>query len=91
MPRTVRENLYNLTVVHHFMKHGMAYLLQDQEADSIISVCLNEFVARFRVTYVVHIDQSANVESTLINKNKLLKVLRIAMTQTIPYFPQCDD
>ena len=88
LPRTARGNRYILTVVDHFTKHVEAYPLPDQEAASIARVFLNEFVARFGVPYVVHTDQGANFESSLMKE--LCKVLGIAKTRTTPYHPQCD-
>ena len=85
MPRTVRGNRYILTVVDHITKHVEAYPLPDQEAASIARVFLNEFFARFGVPYVVHTDQGANFESTLMNK--LCKVLGIAKARTTPHHP----
>ena len=69
LPRTKRGNRYILTVVDHFTKHVEAYPLQYQEAVSIARVFLNEFVSRYRVPYVIHIDEGTNFESNLSRKS----------------------
>ena len=87
MPRTVSGNRYILTVVDHFTKHVVAYPLRDKDAAPITPQILKEFVTWFKVllVYVVHTDQGANFESTLIKE--LCKVLGTAKTPTTPYYP----
>ena len=49
---------------------------------------LNEFVSRYEVPYVLHIDQGANFESNLFKE--LCQMLNITKTRTTLYHPQCD-
>ena len=88
LPKTDRNNRYILTVVDHFTKHVEAYALADKKATTVARVLLNEFVSRYGVSYVLHIDQGANFESNLFKE--LCQMLNIKKTRTTPYHPQCD-
>ena len=88
LPRTSRGNQYILTVVDYFTKHAKAYPLTDQEAPTVARAFLNEFVSRYGVPYVIHIDQGTNFESNLFKE--ICKLLKIEKTPTSPYHPQCD-
>ena len=87
LPKTDRGNRYILTVVDHVTKQLEAYALADPKAARVARVLLNEFVSRFGVLYVLHIDQGANFESNLFKE--LCQMLNIKMTRTTPYHEQC--
>ena len=54
--KTNRANRYILTVVDHLTKHINAYVLADNKATTVARVFLNEFVSRYGVPYVLHIN-----------------------------------
>ena len=87
LPRMQPGNRYILTVVDHFTNPVEAYALQDQDAVTIVSVFVNEFISRFGVPYIIHTDQGANCELHMFCVQ--FQLLNIKKTSTTTYHPQC--
>lgn len=88
-PKTFRcQPLHFFPVLDDFTKHAKAYALPDQKATTIERAFLTEFVSSFGVPYVIHTNQSANLESN--HFKELCRFLYIKKTRTSPYHPQCD-
>ena len=74
--------------MNYFTKWPEAYPLQNQEAYTVATILLREFVCRFVTPLELHSDQGRNFESVVI-KDKC-KVLGVHKTRTTPYHPEFD-
>lgn len=88
LPRTKRSNAYVAVVTDYFTKWVEAYPLPNIEAETVVNVLMNEFVARYGVPYELHSDQGRQFEAKLIQD--LTEKLGIKKTRTTPYHPQSD-
>ena len=88
LPETAAGNSYILVVGDYFTKWMEAYPIPNQEATTIASKLVNEFICRFSVPRQLHSDQGAQFESKVITE--ICKLLHIDKTRTTPYHPQSD-
>ena len=88
LPVTKKGNKYLLVAMDYFTKWPEAYALQDQEAKTVATVLVREFVCRFGTPLELHSDQGRIFESELIKE--ICEILGINKTRTTPYHPQSD-
>ena len=86
--RSTKGNRYLLVVMDYFSKWPEAYALPNQEAKTVATVIVNEFVCRFGVPLELHSDQGTNFESAVFQEMCLL--LGIKKTRTTPLHPESD-
>ena len=88
LPKTGRGNKYIIVVIDYFTKWPEAFVLPDQTATTVARVLINDIFARYGMPYILHSDQGANFDSTLIKE--ICLILEIKKTPTTVYHPQCD-
>ena len=65
-----------------------AYPIPDQQAETVASKLVEEFVCRFGVPNELHSDQGRNFESAVFQE--MCRILGIHKTRTTPYNPKSD-
>ena len=80
-----RGNVYILVVIDQFSKWIECFPLSNQTAESVASVFVDEFVARFGCPLQVHTDQGTNFTSDLFHS--VCALLQVSKTRTTPYHP----
>lgn len=88
LPETAAGNSNILVVGDYFTKWMEAYPIPNQEATTIASKLVNEFICHFSVPRQLHSDQGSQFESKVITE--ICKLLHIDKTRTTPYHPQSD-
>ena len=86
--RSTKGNRYLLVVIDYFSKWPEAYALPNQEAKTVATVIVNEFVCRFGVPLELHSDQGTNFESAVFQE--MCSLLGIKKTRTTPLHPEAD-
>lgn len=64
-PRTDRGNRYVLVAMDYFTKWPEAYVLPDQEAETVVDALLEGMFRRFGVAETIHSDQGWNFKSSV--------------------------
>ena len=77
-----------IAVWDYFTKWVEAYLLENQQAETVAEVIVKEFVSRFGVPFQLHSDQGRNFEAELFQK--MCELLGIKKTRTTALHPQSD-
>ena len=72
----------------HFTKWCEAFPTPDQKASTVAKILVDRVFSRFGLPVVLHSDQGANFESTLMHE--VCDVMGITTTRTTAYHPQCD-
>jgi hypothetical protein len=72
----------------YFTKWPEAYALPNQEAKTVATALVNEFVCRFGVPLEMHSDQGTNFESAVFQE--MCSLLNIRKTRTTPLHPESD-
>uniref|UniRef100_A0A8C5FYF3 Gypsy retrotransposon integrase-like protein 1 n=1 Tax=Gouania willdenowi TaxID=441366 RepID=A0A8C5FYF3_GOUWI len=85
---TGNKNKYILVIGDYFSKWTEAFLLPNQEAQTIAKVLVEERVCRFGTSRSIHSDQGRSFELALFRD--LCQLLNIHKTRTSPYRPQLD-
>ena len=88
LSKTGRGNKYILVVSDYFTKWLEAFAIPDQSATTVARVLIKDIYSRYGMPYIIHSDQGANFETTLIKK--ICLSLEIKKTRTTAYHPQCD-
>jgi ribosomal protein L21E len=88
LPVTDRRNRYILVIGDYFTKWVEAFPMQNQEAQTVARVLVNEFICRFGTPEFIHTDQGRNFESALFRE--LCILLNVKKTRTTAYHPQSD-
>ena len=88
LPLSERGSKHILVLIDYFTRWAEAYPIPDQEAKTVASAILYNFIARFGIPRSLHSDQGANFESHLFAE--LCKKLGIRKTRTTPYMPSSD-
>ena len=88
LPLTRHDNKYLIVAMDYFTKWPEAYAVPNQEAKTVATVLVREFVCRFGTPLELHSDQGRNFESELIKE--MCDILGINKTRTTPYHPQSD-
>lgn len=88
LPVTKSRNKYLLVAMDYFTKWPEAYPLPNQEAYTVATILVREFVCRFGTPLELHSDQGRNFESVVIKD--MCKILGIHKTRTTPYHPESD-
>ena len=88
LPETHRGNKHLLVLMDHFTKWCEAFPTPDQKASTIAKILVDRVFSRFGPPVVLHSDQGANFESTLMHE--VCDVMGITKTRTTAYHPQCD-
>lgn len=88
LPLTEQNNKYVLVVVDLFTKWTEAYPLPDQEARTIVTVFVNEFICRYGTPLQIITDQGKNFESNVFKE--VCDLLQIDKTRTTSYHPQAN-
>ena len=86
LPITEEGNRYVLVIMDLFTKWTEAYPLKDQEARTVATVFVNEFITRYGTPLQVLTDQGTNFESRLFRE--VCELLQIDKTRTSSYHPQ---
>ena len=81
-------NEYILVIRDYFTKWMEAYAIPDQQAETVATKVVQEFVCRFGVPLELHSDQGRNFESTVFRE--MCKILGITKTRTTAYNPKSD-
>ena len=88
LPETGRGNRHILVLMDHFTKWCEAFPTPDQKASTVAKLLVDKVFSRFGPPVVLHSDQGANFESTLMHE--VCDVMGITKTRTTAYHPQCD-
>ena len=88
LPETAGGNRHILVVVDYFTKWVEAYPLKRMDANTIASVFVSEFVARFGAPQSLHTDQGRNFDSAVFKE--VCALLGIKKTRTTAYHPAGD-
>lgn len=88
LTETHRGNMYILVVGDYWTKWMEAYPIPDQQAETVASKIVEEFVCRFGVPHELHSDQGRNFESEVFSE--MCRILGINKTRTTPYNPKSD-
>ncbi|KAK3743518.1 hypothetical protein QZH41_015906, partial [Actinostola sp. cb2023] len=88
LPESDNSNKYVLVVADYFTKWTEAYAIPNQEAVTVATKVVDEFVARFGVPLQIHSDQGRNFESAVFKE--MCTLLGIEKTRTTPLHPQSD-
>lgn len=88
LPETNRGNKHILVLMDHFTKWCEAFPTADQKASTVAKILVDRVFSRFGPPVVLHSDQGANFESTLMHE--VCDVMGITKTRTTAYHPQCD-
>ena len=88
LPTTEAGNKYIMVVSDYFTKWTEAYAIPNQEALTVATKLVDEFLCRFGAPETLHSDQGRNFESAVIRE--LCALLDIRKTRTTPYHPQSD-
>ena len=68
LPETHRGNKHILVLMDHFTKWCEAFPTPDQKASTVAKILVDRVFSRFRPPVVLHSDQGANFESTLMHE-----------------------
>ena len=88
LPETGRGNRHILVLMDHFTKWCEAFPTPDQKAPTVAKLLVDKVFSGFGPPVVLHSDQGANFESTLMRE--VWDVMGITKTRTTAYHPQCD-
>ena len=88
MVNVTEEKRKVVVVMDYFSKWPEAYALPNQEAKTVATVIVNEFVCRFGVPLELHSDQGTNFESAVFQE--MCSLLGINKTRTTPLHPESD-
>lgn len=88
LPMTDHGKKYIMVIADYFTKWVEAYLIPNQEAETIARVLVDEFIVRFGVPDRIHTDQGRNFESHLFSK--VCRILQVKKTRTTAFHPQSD-
>ena len=88
LTRTHNGNEYILVIGDYWTKWMEAYPIPNQQAETVASKLVKEFVCRFGVPMELHSDQGRNFESSVFQE--MCRILGIAKTRTTPYNPKSD-
>ena len=68
LPETHRGNKHILVLMDHFTKWCEAFPTPDQKASTVAKILVDRVFSRFGPPVVLHSDQGANFESTLMHE-----------------------
>ena len=88
LPESSRGNKHILVLMDHFTKWCEAFFTSDQKAATVAKILVDRVLSRFGPPVVLHSDQGANFESTLMLE--VCDIMGITRSRTIAYYPQCD-
>jgi hypothetical protein len=88
LPFSENGNKYILIAMDYFTKWPEAYVLPNQEAETVAKVLVVQFVSHFGTPVELHSDQGRNFESLVFSE--MCKLLGIKKTRTTPLHPQSD-
>jgi hypothetical protein len=86
LPLTEKGNRFILVVTDTFTKWTEAYALKNQEARTVASVFVDEFVCRYGTPSQIITDRGSNFESNLFRE--VCELLQIDKTRTTAFRPQ---
>lgn len=86
LPVTDSGNKYILVVADYYTKWAEAFPLRDQRAETVARVLVRDIISHFRVPRVLHSDQGANFEGSVMKE--MCKLLGMKKTRTTAYDPQ---
>ena len=88
LPCTEDGNKYILVVGDYFTKWTEAYAIPNQEATTVATKLIEEFICRYGVPLQLHSDQGRNFESNLFQE--VCRILGIEKSRTTALHPQSD-
>ena len=83
---TRHGNKYILVVCDYYTKFCEAYVIPNQEIQTIAGKLCDEFFSRYGILSVIHTDRGANFESKLFQA--FLDYFGVMKTRTTAYYPQ---
>ena len=86
LPTTHAGNRYILVMVDYFTKWCEAVPLKQQDAQSVASAIVNEWICRYGAPVIIHSDRGSAFENHLLNA--ICNLLQIKKTRTTPYHPE---
>ena len=87
-PETVEGNKYCLVITDCFTKYVEIYAMKNQEAETVASVVVREYVSRFGCPREIHTDQGRQFEAILFQH--MCELLGVNKTRTTSFHPQSD-
>ena len=87
-PVTEDANKYIMVVSDYFSKWPESYAISNQEATTVATTPIDNWISRYGVPMEFHSDQGRNFESNLFQT--VTEVLGIRKTRTTPLHPQPD-
>ena len=87
LPRTARGNTHVVVLGDYFTKWMEAFAVPNQEAATVVTVIVEQFICRFGVLRQLHTDKGSNFESELFQQ--VCQLLDIDKTRT-SHRPQSD-
>ncbi len=88
LTETADGNSFILVVGDYHTKWMETYAIPNQQAETVASKLVEQFVCRFGVPAELHSDQGRNFESQVFKE--MCKILNITKTRTTPYNPKSD-
>ncbi len=88
LPESSQGNKHILVLMNHFTKWCEAFPTRDQRASTVAKILVDRVFSRFGPPVVLHSDQGANFESTLMHE--MCDIMGITKSRTTAYHPQCD-
>lgn len=88
LPMTHNGNKYILVISDYFTKWTEAFAIPNQEARTVATILVQEFVCRYGVPRELHTDQGRQFESALFQE--MCRLLDIEKTRTTSFHPQSD-
>ena len=88
LPRTARGNNHVVVLGDYFTKWMEAFAVPNQEAATVATVIVEQFICRFGVPRQLHTDKGSNFESELFQQ--VCQLLDIDKTRTTSRRPQSD-
>ena len=85
---TSRGNKYILVIVDTLTKWAEALPMQDERAETVAKLLVEEFVCRYGIPSQLHSDQGRQFEAAVFQE--MCALLQISKTRTTPLHPQSD-
>jgi transposase InsO family protein len=80
LPVTRQKNKYILMVIDQFTKSLECYPIPNQTAETVATVLIDDFIARYGCPLELHTDQGRNMDGNLVRQ--IRRILQIQKTRT---------
>lgn len=85
LPRTKKQNKFILVIGDHFTRWMEAFPIPNQNAETVATKLVHEFIVRYGTSLEIHTDQGTNFDSQLFKE--VCSLLQIKKTRLTPYRP----